>query len=122
MIASRSMVMLQGLMVAGPSLEPDFTRIVGTQDQRGAGAFGNRKSNVVHAQAGYMAHPATEAPENQIYFITHGSGANSVPRVCTVVRGERASRSIVNRITGLWSIWIVASLIPAVLVLLLVFA
>ena len=26
--------------------------IVGSRDQRGAGAFGNRKSNVVHAQAG----------------------------------------------------------------------
>ena len=33
------------------------------QDQRGAGAFGNRKSNVVHAQAGYLARPVTEAPE-----------------------------------------------------------
>ena len=39
------------------------------------------------------------------------SWANSVPRVRTVVRGERASRSIVNRTTALWSIWVVASLI-----------
>ena len=33
--------------------------------------------------------------------------------VRTVVRGERASRSIVNRTTALWSIWAVASLILA---------
>ena len=60
-----------------------------------------------------MARSVTEAPKTQIYFITHGSGANSVPRVRTVVRGEWASRSIVNRTTALWSIWIVASLILA---------
>ena len=60
-----------------------------------------------------MAHPTTEAPETQIYFITHRSGAFPVPRVRTVVRGERASRSIVNRTTALWSIWVVSSLIPA---------
>ena len=83
------------------------------QDQRGAGAFGNRKSNVVHAQAGYLARPTTKAPETQIYFITHGSGAFPVPRVHTVTRGERASRSIVNRTTALWSIWMVSSLILA---------
>jgi hypothetical protein len=63
-----------------------------------------------------MARPTTEAPQKQIYFITHRSGANSVPRVRTVARGERASRSIVNRTTALWSIWVVASLIPADLV------
>ena len=57
--------------------------------------------------------PLTEAPETQIYFTNHRSGANSVPRVRTVVRGERASRSIVNRTTALWSIWMVASLILA---------
>ena len=60
-----------------------------------------------------MARPTKEAPETQIYFITHGSGAFPVPRVRTVTRGERASRSIVNRTTALWSIWIVASLIVA---------
>ena len=58
-----------------------------------------------------MARPITEAPQMQIYFINYRSGANSVPRVRTVVRGERASRSIVNRTTALWSIWVVASLI-----------
>ena len=113
MIALWSMVKVNGLMVADPSLEPDFTRIVGTQDQRGAGAFGNRKSNVVHAQAGYLARLVTEAPETRIYFTTHRSGAFPVSRVRTVVRRERASRSIVNRTTALWSIWMVSSLILA---------
>ena len=107
------MVMLHGLMAAGPGIVPPFTPSTRPQDQRGAGAFGNRKSYVVHAQAGYLARPTTEAPETQIYSTTHRSGANSVPRVRTVVRGERASRSIVNRTTALWSIWIVASLILA---------
>ena len=60
-----------------------------------------------------MARPTTESPQTQIYFITHGSGAFPVPRVRTVVRGERASRSIVNRTTALWSIWMVSSLILA---------
>ena len=107
------MVMVHGLMVAGPGLEPRFSKIVGSRDRQGAEAFGNMKSNVVHAQAGYLARPGTKAPETQIYFIKHRSGANSVPRVRTVVRGERASRSIVNRTTALWSIWMVASLILA---------
>ena len=74
-----------------------------------------KKSNVVHAQPVWMDLLVTEAPETQIYFITHWSGANSVPRVRTIVRGERASRSIVNRTTALWSIWIVESLILACL-------
>ena len=60
-----------------------------------------------------MARPRTKSPETQIYFINHRSGANSVPRVRTVVRGEWASRSIVNRTTALWSIWMVSSLILA---------
>ena len=55
----------------------------------------------------------TEAPEKQIYFTNHRSGAFPVLRQRTVVRGERASRSIVNRTTALWSIWMVASLIVA---------
>ena len=69
-----------------------------------------------------MARPVTEAPKMQIYFITHRSGANSVPRVRTVARGERASRSIVFRTTALWSIWVVASLILAAVGLRIVFA
>ena len=54
-----------------------------------------------------------KAPPAEIYFTTHGSGAIPVLRLRAVVRGERASRSIVNRRTGFWSIWIVASLILA---------
>ena len=92
-----------------------ISEMVGPRDQRGAGAFGNRKSNVGHAQANYLARLVTEAPETQIYCINHRSGANSVPRVRTVVRGERANRSIVNRTTALWSIWVVSSLILAAL-------
>ena len=107
------MVMVHGLMVAGLGLEPRLTEIVGSQVGQGARAFGNRKSNVAHVQAGYLALSATKAPEKQIYFIIHRSGANSVPRVHTVVRGERASRSIVNRTTASWSIWVVASLVLA---------
>ena len=60
-----------------------------------------------------MARLVTEAPETQIYFINHRSGAFSALRLRTVVRGERASRSIVNRTTALRSIWVVASLILA---------
>ena len=112
-IASWPMVMVHGLMVAGLGLVPRFNEIAGSQVGRGAGAFGNRKSNVVHAQAGYLARPTTKAPETQIYFINHRSGAFPVLRQRTVVRGERASRSIVNRTTVLWSIWMVASLILA---------
>ena len=85
----------------------------GPQDQRGAGAFCNRKSNVGYAQANQLALPTTKAPETQIHFINHWSGAFLVLRQRTVVRGERASRSIVNRTTALWSIWMVASLILA---------
>jgi len=112
-IASWSMVMVHGLMVAGLGLVPRFNEIAGSQVGRGAGAFGNRKSNVVHAQAVYLARSTTKAPETRIYFITHRSGAFPVPRVRTVVRGERPSRSIVNRTTALWSIWMVSSLILA---------
>ena len=111
MIALWSMVKVHGLMVAGSGLKPPFTPSTRPQDQRGAGAFSNRKSNVGHAQAGRLARPATEAPETRIYFTTRRSGAFAVPRVRTVVRGERASQSIVNRTTALWSIWMAASLI-----------
>ena len=113
MIASWSMVMVHGLMVAGPGMEPHLRQIVGSRDGRPAPSIFGSRSNVVHNQAGYLARPTTKAPETQIYFINHRSGANSVPRVRTVVRGERASRSIVNRTTALWSIWMVASLILA---------
>ena len=91
----------------------EFHAIVRSRDRRSAGAFGNRKSNVVLAQAGYMARLTTKAPKTQIYFTNHRSGAFPVLRLRTVVRGERASRSIVNRTTALWSIWVVSSLILA---------
>ena len=107
--------MVHALMVAGLVIEPIFTRSWGAQAGRGARNISGSRSNVVGNQAGYLARPATEAPETQIYFIKHRSGAFPVLRLRTVVRGERASRSIVNRTTALWSIWMVASLILAVL-------
>ena len=113
MIASWSMVMVHGLMVAGLSNSPIFSQIVGSRDRRPAPSIFGSRSNVVHNQASYLARPATEAPETRIYFITHRSGALPGLRLRTVVRGERASRSIVNRTTALWSIWVVASLILA---------
>ena len=102
------------------SSKPEMREIVGSRVRRPAPSILGSRSNVVRNQAGYLARPATEAPEKQTYFINHRSGANSVPRVRTVVRGERASRSIVNRTTALWSTWMVSSLILAGLVLLLV--
>ena len=120
MVALWSMVMVHGLMAADPGTRPNWR-------DSGLGGWPSRaehrgvSSNVVSAQAGYLARPVTEAPETQIYFTTHGSGANSVPRVRTVARGERASRSIVNRTTALWSIWVVSSLILADLEILPVF-
>ena len=90
-----------------------LNKIVGSRYGRAAWSLWIKKSNVVDVQAGYLARLVTEAPETQIYFITHGSGA--FPGLClrTVVRGGRASRSIVNRTTVSWSIWVVASLILA---------
>ena len=90
-----------------------YSQIVGSRDRRPAPSIFGSRSNVVHNQAGYLARPTTKAPETRIYFTTHGSGAFPVPRVRTVVRGERASRSIVNRTTALWSIWIMSSRILA---------
>ena len=92
-------------------LRAHLSQIVGLRVRQGASWKRDRSFNVVVIQAGYLARPRTKAPETQIYFITHRSGAFPVPRVRTVVRGERASRSIVNRTTALWSIWVVASLI-----------
>jgi len=87
--------------------------IMGSRRDRAARSNRVTLSNVVAVQPNWMARPVTEAPETQIYFTTHRSGTNSVPRVRTVVRGERASRPIVNRTMALWSIWIVASPILA---------
>ncbi len=60
-----------------------------------------------------MDRPMAEAPQTQIYFITHGSGAFLEVRLRTVVRGERASRSIVNRTTATRPLGVVESLILA---------
>ena len=89
------------------------SQIVGSRDRRPAPSILGSRSNVVHNQAGYLALPITKAPETRIYFINDRSGAFRVLRLRTVVRGERASRSIVNRTTALWSIWMVVSLILA---------
>ena len=86
---------------------------MGSRARRSARSKRDLSSNVVHAQAGYLARTVTEAPETQIYFTNHRSGPFPVLRLRTVVRGERASRSIVNRTTALWSIWMVVSLILA---------
>ena len=90
-----------------------MSQIVGSRVRRTAPSILGSLSNVVDNQAGHLARPTTEAPETQIYCTNHRSGANSMPRVRTVVRGERASRSIVNRTTALWSIWMVSSSILA---------
>ena len=90
-----------------------FGEIMGSRDRRPAPSILGSRNNVVDNQAGYLARPVTEAPEKQIYFIKHRSGAFLVLRLRTVARGERASQSIVNRTTALPSIWIVASLILA---------
>ena len=94
-IASWSMVMVHGLMVAGPGIKSKSSQIVGSRVGVARRSLRIKKSNVVHVQAGYLARPTTKAPETRIYLITHGSGAFLVLRLRTVVRGERASRSIV---------------------------
>ena len=58
-----------------------------------------------------MDRPRTKAPQTQVYFITHGSGAFSARRLRTVNAGGRASRSIVNKTTAPRSLGVVASLI-----------
>ena len=58
-----------------------------------------------------MDRPNTEAPQTQIYFITHWSGAFLEVRLRTVVCGERASWSIVNSTTAAWFLGVVESLV-----------
>jgi hypothetical protein len=69
----------------------------------------------------WMDRPRTEAPQTQIYFITHESGAFLVLRLRSVVCGERASRSIVNNTTAARFLGVVESLILAGLGLVTVF-
>ena len=89
------------------------SEIVGLRVRQSAPSILGSQSNVVAVQPGELARTTPEAPETQIYFIKHRSVAFPGLRLRTVVRGERASRSIVNRTTALWSIWIVESLILA---------
>ena len=91
----------------------NLNEILWSRARRSEPSILGSRSNVVVTQAVYMARPVTEAPETQIYFTNHRSGAFPGLRLRTVARGERASRSIVNRTTALWSIWMVASLILA---------
>ena len=111
----RVMVHGEGTRADGRRSRPraDLSKILRSRARRSARSKQDLSSNVVDAQPGYLARPTPEAPETQIYCTNHRSGANSVPRVRTVVRGERASRSIVNRTTALWSIWVMQSLILA---------
>ena len=60
-----------------------------------------------------MARPKPKRLKRKFILQLTGLGPFQVPRLRTVVRGERASRSIVNRTTALWSIWVVTSLILA---------
>ena len=92
MIALWSMVKVHGLMVADPCLEPELKQILGSRTNEPPGDS-EGKFNVVHVQPGYLARPATEAPETQFYFITHRSGAFPVRRVRTVVQ-RRTGKSV----------------------------
>ena len=49
-----------------------IVEILGSRGGRAAVEITVNKSYVVSAQAGYLARPATEAPETQIYFMTDG--------------------------------------------------
>ena len=111
------------IMVHGDGTRADGRRLrfgAPFEQDSGLGSWPSRaehrgvSSNVVGAQPGYLARPVTEAPETQIYFINHRSGAFPWLRLRTVVRGERASRSIVNTTTALWSTIITASLMLAI--------
>ena len=104
--------MVHGLMATDPGLVPN-------EPDSGLSGWPSRaehrgvSSNVGPTQAGYLAFPTTESPETQIYFITHRSGAFLVLRLRTVVRGERASRSIMKQMIASWSMVMVHGLMVA---------
>ena len=75
-----------------------FTPSTPAARPKGAGA-----QEIKSTRSGWLT--VTEAPETRIYFTNHRSPGSST--------SSRARRSIVNRTTALWSIWIVASLILA---------
>ena len=69
------MVMVHGLMVAGLVIVLELARYWAARQSTRAERRGV-SSNVVAAQAGYLARTTTKAPETRIYFTTHWSGAN----------------------------------------------
>ena len=85
--------------------------IEGSRGRSAARSLRFHKSNVGVVHVDVLDRPITEAPQAQIYFITHWSGAFPVLRLRTVVRGERASRSIVNITTAARFLGVVESLI-----------
>ena len=101
-------------MGLGRSVEGVYEPVlVYSRGRAGAKSLWNKQFYVKRCNWGGMDRSRTEAGDAQIYFTTHGSGAFPVLRLRTVVSGERASRSIVNRTTDLWSTVMVASLILA---------
>ena len=94
MIALWSMVKVHGLMVVGPGMKLDLSKILGSQDGRGAGAFGNRKSNVVSAQAGYLACPKLKRLKRK--FIVQTTGLR--PFRCSVSAPSSAENEQVGRL------------------------
>ena len=97
---------------SGPALRSDLVGAGALELGVGLGALGDgvlRKLAGEHgggAQVPSTAQTTTMIPQSF-------RGAFLALRLRTVVRGERASRSIVNRTTALWSIRRVASLILA---------
>ena len=85
--------------------DPGMTGVIGWGEFRGFRLFGG--------YVGSGENGALRCACHAMGVESHPDASLVVPRVRTVVRGERASRSIVNRTTALWSIWIVASLIVA---------
>ena len=90
-----------------------MNEIEGSRSRRAARSIRKNKFNVVTVPVVRMDHSSTEAPQTPIYFIKHGSGAFLEVRLRTVVRGEWASRSIVNRTTATRPLGVVESLMLA---------
>ena len=90
------MVMIHALLVAGSGIKP-------YKQDRVVGRWPSRRSTRIASSAPVLARglgmdrSRTEAPKTRVYFTTHRSGAFPVLRLRAVVRGERASGSIVNR-------------------------
>ena len=93
MIASWSMVMVHGLMVADSVLCSKLSEIVGSVGRARRASWGLEQCSR-RAQPGYLARPTTEAPETQIYFINHRSGAFPVPSDALLVAPRRTGKSV----------------------------